>query len=157
MPPGSTMARRSPAMRRRVFAISGARNHLPDMREACISAIRTCKPPEPSVTWRLVRHSDITSGKWRVLGSIPNALSEPCMVNGPCGGSCSVIAKVHMTNNRRISSERIAHAAAVIDPVFLNSPQFLLYSQKIFQPTIQPTTCDVLCDLQVFWQSPRFL
>jgi hypothetical protein len=39
-----------------------------------------------------------------------------------------------MTNNRRISSERIAHAAAVIDPVFLNSPQFLLYSQKIFQP-----------------------
>src|SRR6516162_10222077 len=56
------------------------------------------------------------------------------MVNGPCGGSCSVIAKVHMTNNRRISPERIAHAAAVIDPVFLNSPQFLPYSEKIFQP-----------------------
>src|SRR6516164_1106075 len=33
-----------------------------------------------------------------------------------------------MTNNRRISPERIAHAAAVIDPVFLNSPQFLAES-----------------------------
>ena len=33
-----------------------------------------------------------------------------------------------MTNNRRISSERIAHAATVIDPVFLNSPQFLAES-----------------------------
>src|SRR5215472_8266861 len=40
----------------------------------------------------------------------------------------SLIAKVHMTNNRRISPERIAHAAAVIDPVFLNSPQFLAES-----------------------------
>jgi hypothetical protein len=24
-----------------------------------------------------------------------------------------------------------------------------------FQPTIQPTNCDVLCDFRVFWQSPR--
>ena len=24
-----------------------------------------------------------------------------------------------------------------------------------FQPATQPTICDVLCDLQVFWQSPR--
>ena len=35
---------------------------------------------------------------------------------------------MHMTNNPRISPERIAHAAAVIDPVFLNSPQFLAES-----------------------------
>ena len=30
-----------------------------------------------------------------------------------------------MTDKRRISIERIAHAVTVIDPVFLNSPQFL--------------------------------
>src|SRR5215469_13768212 len=36
--------------------------------------------------------------------------------------------KEHITSNRRISPERIAHAAAVIDPVFLNSPQFLAES-----------------------------
>jgi hypothetical protein len=34
MLPGSGMAGRSPAMRRRVCAISGARNRLPDMRDA---------------------------------------------------------------------------------------------------------------------------
>ena len=27
----------------------------------------------------------------------------------------------------------------------------------LFQPTIQPTNYDVLCDFRVFWQSPRFL
>jgi hypothetical protein len=25
-----------------------------------------------------------------------------------------------------------------------------------FQPTIQPTKCDVLYDFRVFWRSPRF-
>ena len=35
---------------------------------------------------------------------------------------------MHITNNRRISAERIAQAAAVIDPVFLNSSQFLAES-----------------------------
>ncbi len=24
-----------------------------------------------------------------------------------------------------------------------------------FQPTLQPTECDVLCDFRVLWQSPR--
>src|SRR6185295_11996704 len=33
-----------------------------------------------------------------------------------------------MTNPHRISLDRIAHAATLIDPVFLNSPQFLAES-----------------------------
>ena len=35
-----------------------------------------------------------------------------------------------MTETRRLSLERIAHAATVIDPVFLNSPQFLVTSSS---------------------------
>jgi len=27
--------------------------------------------------------------------------------------------------------------------------------EAFFRPTIQPTTCDVLYDFRVFWQSPR--
>jgi hypothetical protein len=38
MLPGSAMARLSPAMRRRVSAISGARNHLPDIGDACFGS-----------------------------------------------------------------------------------------------------------------------
>ena len=35
-----------------------------------------------------------------------------------------------MTETRRLSLERIAHAATVIDPVFLNSPQYLVTSSS---------------------------
>ena len=51
MLPGSAMARLSPAMHRRVSAISGARNRLPDMEDACFApnsaVFRRRRPGKP--------------------------------------------------------------------------------------------------------------
>ncbi len=49
-------------------------------------------------------------------------------MNGPRSRVIFPDNRSAVTNDRRISIERIAHAITVIDPVFLNSPQFLAES-----------------------------
>ncbi len=50
-----------------------------------------------------------------------------------------------MTGSETIQEEVLGNECGVVVSEFVD----------FFQPTTQPTNCDVLYDLQVFWQSPR--